>query len=117
MLAVWFSQQISKKSAQLLINLKEYDIIQKLINVIEFIESDERNMAKTIWALDVCKYSIANRGRIVDLIGSKFKNFTVYLKKLQTLEYYCDYTHCALHENPYHVIGEHILLKDGNDNF
>ena len=48
LLAVWFSQQISNQSAQLLINLKEYNIIQRLINVIEFIENDEWNMAKTI---------------------------------------------------------------------
>ena len=86
LLALWTSSKLSKN---ILINLKNSDIKEKIASIIGFIDSNNWNKAKSIWLLDVCKLCVSqdeNGNHSICTFGTEMERFINFIKPIQSFE-------------------------------
>ena len=117
LLALWTSSKLSKN---ILINLKNSEIKEKIASIIGFIDSNNWNKAKSIWLLDVCKIFVSqdeNGNHSICTFGTEMELFINFIKPIQSFEsqVVCNNQLCmrssTINDLYFSKVGEDVVLN------
>lgn len=111
LLAIWASYMVNNKIINILVS-HDTTLCRKIIAVIENIQNNQWDAAKSIWVIDICKMNNPSR-RVFDCFDNEHSTFLKFLDPFQMLEFFCD---CDLKDIVVSSTNYHFIERDQNGN-
>ena len=83
----WISSKLSSKSLSFLDSFRNQNICKAVQSIIEMIETNQWDNAKSVWVFEVCKLNPTRR--CFDLFNSEFEAVNKYVNRFQEYEVIC----------------------------